>query len=57
MINDSIVEEIRKYRQEHAKRYGHNLRRIAEALRERERQSSRRVINRGPKSVLSNTGS
>jgi len=35
MINDAIVDEVRKYRQEHTERYGHNLRRIAEALRER----------------------
>lgn len=48
MINDPIVEEIRKHRQEHAERYGFDLRRIAEALRDRERRFSRRVISPGP---------
>lgn len=48
MINDPIVEEIRKHRQEHAERYGFDLRRIAEALRDREKDF-RRVINPGPK--------
>ena len=53
MIDDPIVEEIRKYRHEHAKRYGFDLRRIAEALRdiERERHISYRVISRDPKFI------
>lgn len=49
MINDPIVEEIRKHRHEHAERYGFDLRRIADALRDRERQVSHRVISPGPK--------
>ena len=31
MINDPIVEEIRRYRKEHAERYGNDLNRIVEA--------------------------
>lgn len=49
MINDVIVEEIRKHRQEHAERYGYDLRRIVEVLQDKERHSSHRIINPGPK--------
>lgn len=49
MINDPIVEEVRKHRLEHAERHGFDLRRIAEALRDRERHVSHRVISPGPK--------
>ena len=51
MINDPIVEEVRKDRLEHAERYGFDLRRIAEALRDRERHFSHRIINPGPKFI------
>ena len=43
MIDDPVVEEIRRFRKEHAARYGNNLQRIVEALREKER------LNPGPK--------
>ncbi len=49
MIEDPIVAEVRKYREEHAASYGHDLRRIAAALRKREGESSRPVLNPGPK--------
>lgn len=49
MINDIIVEEIRKHRHEHAERYGYNLKRIAEALQDTEMRLSHRVIDPGPK--------
>lgn len=51
MINDPVVEEVRKHRQEHAKRYGFDLRRIADALRDTEKHFSHRVISPGPKFV------
>ena len=57
MINDPIVEEVRKQRKKHALKYGNNLRRIVEALRKRETGSKRNVLNPGPKLILSNTGS
>jgi hypothetical protein len=41
MIEDWIVLEVRKHREEHAASYGHHLRRIAAALRERERQDNK----------------
>jgi hypothetical protein len=52
MIDDPIVEEMRKHREEHASTYGHDLRRIIAALREREAQSKRPVLNPGPKYLL-----
>ena len=51
MINDPVVEDIRRHRQEHAERYGHDLKLIVEALRERERRSAHRVISPGPKYI------
>ncbi|WPD23739.1 MAG: hypothetical protein SD837_04085 [Candidatus Electrothrix scaldis] len=51
MIDDPIVEEIRRFRREHAARYGNNLQRIAEALREKERLSDRVRLNLGPKGL------
>jgi hypothetical protein len=52
MINDPIVEEVRRYRKEHAAQYGNNLSRIVEALRNKERESTRVLLNPGPKLLL-----
>ena len=49
MIEDPIVEEVRKYRQEHSHFYGYDLQRIVKSLREREQQSKRLILNPGPK--------
>ncbi|CAK8718145.1 hypothetical protein GMJAKD_07365 [Candidatus Electrothrix aarhusensis] len=49
MIDDPIVEEIRRFRKEHAARYGNNLQRIVEAVREKEWLSDRVRLNPGPK--------
>lgn len=51
MIDDPIVAEVRKHRQEHADEFGHNLKRIANALREREAKSKRPVLDPGPKYI------
>jgi hypothetical protein len=48
MINDPIVEEVRRYRKEHAARYGNDLNRIVEALRQRESESHHIKLNPGP---------
>ena len=55
MINDPIVEEVRKYRKEHASKYGNDLKRIVGALRKRELGSKRNLLNPGPKLILSKT--
>ncbi len=52
MINDPIVEEVRRYRKEHAARYGNDLSRIVEALRKKESESSHVKLNPGPKLLL-----
>ncbi len=57
MIRDPIVDEVRKYRQEHAEKYGNDLKRIVEALRKSERESKRKLIDPGPKFRLDETGS
>ena len=57
MIEDPIVSEVRKHREEHASSYEHDLRRIVAALRERERASKRPMLNPGPKYRLKQTGS
>lgn len=49
MIEDPIVEEIRRHRKAHAAKHGNDLERIARALRKHERKSSRIVLNPGPK--------
>jgi len=45
MIDDPIVEEIRKYRKEHAAQYGNDLKRIVQAYQEMERASGREYVN------------
>lgn len=52
MIDDPIVEEIRRYRQQHAKQFGHDLKRIVADLRKKEEISGFPRLNPGPKQVL-----
>jgi hypothetical protein len=56
MMNDPIVEEIRRFRKEHAARYGNDLAKIAAALKEKERASGRDYLNPGPKSLEKKAG-
>jgi hypothetical protein len=49
MIDDSIVEEIRKNRQAHAACYNYDLTAIFNALLEWEKNSLRPVVNRPPR--------
>ncbi|CAK0774443.1 hypothetical protein CCP4SC76_5880007 [Gammaproteobacteria bacterium] len=51
MIDDSIVEEVRKHRQEHAARFNYDLAAIFADLIEREKNSSRPVICRSPRRI------
>jgi hypothetical protein len=57
MIEDPIVAEVRRHRKEHAAEHGNDLDRIVEALRKRERESKRDLLNPGPKLRLDKTGS
>jgi len=56
MIEDPIVKEIRKYRQEHSKKYGYDLNRICDALRKKEKESSKKVVNLKPRLILAKVG-
>ena len=57
MIEDPIVAEIRRHRKEHAAEHGNDLKRIVAALRKRERESDRSLLDPGPKMRLEKTGS
>ena len=56
MITDPIVEEVRLNRKKHAARYGNDLNRIVEALREQERHSKHEFVNPGPKMFQEHVG-
>jgi hypothetical protein len=45
MWNDPIVAEVRKVRQEHAAKFGYNIKAIVEDARRRQRQSKHRVVS------------
>ncbi len=47
MIEDPIVEEMRRYRREHASKYGNNLELIISAFRKKEQESKRNILNPG----------
>ena len=57
MKEDPIIAEIRRYRAEHAAKYGHDLGRICEALRKEEEKSDHKVVHRKPRPLLPKTGS
>ncbi|MCI5157004.1 MAG: hypothetical protein D3906_00935 [Candidatus Electrothrix sp. AUS1_2] len=56
MIKDPIVEEIRKYRAEHAARYNNDLKKICEALRRQEKTSQKEFVHFGPNLLPSKQG-
>jgi len=51
MTEDPIVEEVRRFRQQHAEQFGHDLKRIVEDLLEKERLSAHPRLNPGPKRI------
>nr|VFJ55458.1 MAG: hypothetical protein BECKFW1821B_GA0114236_102313 [Candidatus Kentron sp. FW]VFJ76115.1 MAG: hypothetical protein BECKFW1821C_GA0114237_10998 [Candidatus Kentron sp. FW] len=56
MKEDPIVAEIRRYRAEHAEKYGHDIARICAAQREAEAKSGRKIVHRKPRLLLPKTG-
>ena len=52
MIDDPIVEEVRSHRQAHAARFNYDLSAIFADLVEREKNSSRPVVNRPPRRIV-----
>lgn len=57
MKADPITEEVRRYRREHAERFGFDLGKIAADLREKQKKYGDRVVSRPPKRLLQKTGS
>lgn len=51
MIYDPIIEEVRRYRNEHSALYNNDLKKIVEALRKKECDSTRMKLNPGPKFI------
>ena len=48
-MKDPIVEEVRRTRNEYAKRFGYDLRAIAADLREKEERHSEQLVSYPPK--------
>ena len=48
---DPIVEEVRKARQEHAKKFHHNLDEICNDLKKIEKESGHDIVSLEPKSL------
>lgn len=48
-MNDPIVEEIRKYRQEYAAQFNYDIDAICEDIRRRQTESGRKVVTRKPR--------
>ena len=51
MWNDSIVEEIRKVREEHAEKFNFNLDAIYQDLKKREKKSGRKIVSLAKKLI------
>ena len=49
MRADPIVDEVRRVREEHAARFGHDLERIFRDLKDQEARSGRRVVSLPPR--------
>jgi len=53
-MRDPIVEEVRRHRMEHTRRFGGDLKRICEELQRIQRESGREFVRRPPKRILPN---
>ena len=50
-MKDIIVEEVRKYRMEHTRKYGGNLSAICNSLKEVQNTSGHEVVRLAPKKI------
>jgi hypothetical protein len=57
MKKDPIVEEVRKIREAHAKKFNYDLKRICKDLKEKEKNYGNRVVSLPPKYFVKSTGS
>lgn len=51
MTQDSIIQEIRKYRDEYAKKFDYDIEAMGRDLRKRQKASGRKLVKRSPKPV------
>ena len=51
MSQDPIVAEVRRARQEHARRFGYNLKTIYDALKEQDEQAVCKKVSLSPKRI------
>ena len=56
MKKDPIVEEVRKIREDHAKKFNYDLKRICKDLKEKEKHCGHKVVSLPPKRYLKATG-
>ncbi len=56
MKKDPIVEEVRKFRETHARKYNYDLKKICQDLKEKEKKYGNRVVSLIPKYYLKATG-
>jgi hypothetical protein len=57
MVNDPIVAEVRRIRQEHAAKFNYDLEAIYRDLKTRQTRNKRKIVSRPPKLHLESTGS
>lgn len=50
MRNDPVLEEIRRVKEEHAARYDYDVRAMARALKEEQKQGNRKIVSPPPPS-------
>ncbi len=56
MKRDPIVEEVRKNREDHARKFNYDLKKICRDLKEKEKNYGDRVVSLPPKNYLKETG-
>ena len=54
--NDDPIIELRKTRDEHAKRFNYDVKAIMDDLRDKEKKSGKKVVSFPPKPVLKGAG-
>jgi hypothetical protein len=57
MIEDPIVNEIRKTRDNHAKKFNYDLTKIYKDIRKSQRKHNHKLVSLNPKRYLAPTGS
>ena len=53
MLRDAIVEEVRRYRDEYAKSFNYDLQAIYQDLKEKQKESGRKIVSFPPRPAIS----